>query len=83
MEVATQKIQTWGNGLGMRITSSMAKAAHISSGTPVTVEVVDGGLLVRVIGKPKPTLAQKLKAFDRAAHGGEVAAHGRVGAEVF
>ena len=35
------------------------------------------------LGKPQLTLAQKLKAFDPAVHGGEVMATGRVGAEVF
>ena len=78
-----QTIQTWGNGLAVRITAPMAKAAHVARGTPVTLEVVPEGFLVRVGGKPKMTLAQKLKAFDPALHGGEAMATGRVGAEVF
>ena len=35
-------------------------------GVPITVEVVEGGIFLRVSGKPKLSLAQKLKAFDPA-----------------
>lgn len=78
-----QTVQVWGNGLGVRITAPVAKAARFARGLPVTLEVVDGGVLVRAAGKPKLTLAQKLKAFDRELHGGEVMASGRIGAERF
>jgi antitoxin MazE len=79
-----QTVQEWGNGLGVRITATVAKAARFARGLPVTVEVVDEGILVRPAAtKPKLTLAQKLKAFDPAIHGGEAMADGRVGVEVF
>ena len=78
-----QTVRAWGNGLGVRITAPVAKAARFARGLPVTLEVVNGGVLVRAAGKPKLTLAQKLKAFDRELHGGEVLASGRVGAERF
>ena len=78
-----QTVQEWGNGLAVRITAKVAKAARLSRGQPIKVEVVDGGVFLRVTGKPKLTLAQKLKAFDPAMHGGEVMATGRIGAEVF
>ena len=78
-----QVIQEWGNGLGVRITAPVAKAARFARGLPISVEVVDGGVFLRAIGKPRLTLAQKLKAFDPAIHGGEVMATGRIGAEVF
>lgn len=80
---AEQTIQEWGNGLAVRLTAPIARAASLVQGTSVVVEVVDEGVLLRVIGKPKLTLAQKLKAFDPAIHRGEVAVSGRVGAEVF
>ena len=78
-----QTIQEWGNGLGVRITAPVAKAARFARGLPIKVEVVEGGVMLRAVGKPKLTLAQKLKAFDPALHGGEAMACGRVGAEVF
>ena len=78
-----QTVQEWGNGLGVRITAPVAKAARFARGLPVTVEVVKGGVFVRAAGKPKLTLAQKLKAFDREVHGGEALVSGRIGAERF
>lgn len=78
-----QTVQEWGNGLAVRITAPVAKAARFARGLPITVEVVEGGVFVRPAGKPKLTLAQKLKAFDPKVHGGEAMAGGRVGAEVF
>jgi antitoxin MazE len=67
----------------VRITAPIAKAAHVAQGTPIQVEVVEGGFFVRVSGKPKLSLAQKLKQFDPQVHGGEAMATGRVGKEVF
>jgi len=83
MIAAELTVQAWGNGLGVRITAPIAKAAHVARGTPIKVEVVEGGLFLRVAGKPKLSLAQKLKRFDPEVHGGEVMATGRVGKEVF
>ena len=81
--VANQIVQEWGNGLAVRITAAVAKAARITRGQPIQVEVVEGGVLLRTIGKPRLSLAQKLAQFDPAVHGGEVMATGRIGAEVF
>lgn len=78
-----QTVQEWGNGLAVRITAPVAKAARLARGVPIKVEVVEGGVFLRTMGKPKLSLAQKLKAFDPELHGGEVMASGRVGAEVF
>lgn len=82
-----QTVRAWGNGLAIRITGPLAKAANLASGVPVTLEAVDGVLIVRPAGKLKLTLAQKLKLYDPAIHGGE---HGgeflpshRIGREVF
>jgi antitoxin MazE len=44
---------------------------------------VEGGFFVRVAGKPKLTLAQKLKQFDPQVHGGEAMPSGLFGKEVF
>lgn len=79
---ANQVIQGWGNGLGVRITAPVARAAHFERGLPVQVEVVEGGVFLRVVGKPKLTLEQKLKQFDPARHGGEVMAVQAIGAEM-
>lgn len=77
-----QTIQEWGNGLGVRITSPIAKAAHFAQGVPISVEVVKDGVLLRVVGKPKLSLTQKLKAFDAEKHGGEVMVSTPIGKEM-
>ena len=80
---AKQTVQEWGNGLAVRITAPVAKAARFALGLPIKVEVVEGGVFLSAIGKPKLTLALKLKSFDPDIHGGEAMAGGRVGNEVF
>lgn len=80
---AQQTVQEWGNGLAVRITAPIAKAARFTVGSPIQVEVVAEGVLLRAVGEPKLSLAQKLKAFNPAVHGGEAMPSGRVGAEVF
>ena len=80
---AEQTVQTWGNGLAVRLTAPVARAAHLARGVPISVEVVEGGVFLRVTGGASLSLAQKLKAFDPTRHGGEAMASGRVGAEVF
>lgn len=71
--VSEQTVQEWGNGLGVRITAPVAKAARLVRGMPIRLEVVEEGVLLRVTGKPRLTLAQKLKEFDPAVHGGDIA----------
>ena len=80
---ADQTVQAWGNGLAVRITAPVARAARFVQGLPITVEVVEGGVFIRSAGKPQRSLAQKLKAFDPQLHGGEAMASGRLGAEKF
>ena len=78
-----QTVQQWGHGLAVRISAPVAKAAGFTRGSPIKVEVVEGGVFLRKAGKSKLTLAQKLQAFDPAIHGGEVMATGLVGSEAF
>ena len=79
-----QSIVVWGNCLGLRITAPIAKAARLSRGSVVRVEVLEDGIMIRPLDQARHmTLEQKLKAFDPQRHGGEVMASNRVGAEVF
>jgi antitoxin MazE len=80
---AEQVVQQWGNGLAVRLTAKIAKAAHLALGQPVKVEVVKEGVLLRLAGNPRLTLEQKIKLFDPARHGGEIMADEPVGREVF
>lgn len=82
-KAAKLTIQQWGNSLAVRIPAAVVRSARFAVGQPVEMIVEDAGLVIRPVGKPKLTLAQKLALFDPAKHGGEVMTTGRVGAEVF
>ena len=79
---ATLTVQQWGNSLAVRIPAAVARSARFRVGQPVEVSAQDSNVLVRPLGEPKLTLAQKLAAFDPAVHGGEVMVTRPVGKEV-
>lgn len=81
-KTATLTLQQWGNSLAVRIPAPVARSAKFKIGQPVEVSAQDFGVLVKAIGKPKLSLAQKLAAFDPELHGGETMATGYVGREV-
>lgn len=78
---ATLTVQRWGNSLAVRIPAAVARTARIKVGQPVEVSAQDSNVLVRPIGDPRLTLAQKLAAFDPSLHGGEVMATRPAGKE--
>lgn len=79
---ATLTVQQWGNSLAVRIPAAVAKSARFKVGQPVEVSAQDSNVLVRPIGEPRLTLAQKLAAFDPEIHGGEAMAVRPLGNEV-
>lgn len=81
--VANLTIRKWGNNLAVRIPTSIARSANFTEGQPVEITVHEMGVMVKPVGVPKLTLAEKLALFDPAKHGGEVMVTGRVGKEVF
>jgi antitoxin MazE len=81
-KTATLTVQQWGNSLAVRIPAAVAKSARFKVGQPVEVSAQDSHVLVKPVGDPKLTLAQKLAAFDPALHGGEAMATGPIGNEV-
>jgi antitoxin MazE len=81
-KTATLTLQQWGNSLAVRIPAAVARSARFAVGQPVEVSAQDAGVLVKAVGKPKLTLAQKLMAFEPAQHGGEAMATGQIGNEV-
>ncbi len=82
MTKAILTVQQWGNSLAVRIPASIAKSARFTVGQPVEVSLQDVGVVVKCVGTPRLSLAQKLEAFDPAKHGGEAMATGPVGVEV-
>jgi len=79
---ATLTVQQWGNSLAVRIPAAVARSARFRVGQPVEVSAQDSNILVKALGEPKLTLAQKLAAFDPELHSGEIMATGPVGNEV-
>jgi antitoxin MazE len=79
---ATLTVQRWGNSLAVRIPAAVARSARFRVGQPVEVSAQDSNVLVKPLGEPRLTLAQKLAAFDPALHGGEFMAARPVGNEV-
>jgi antitoxin MazE len=65
-------ISAWGNSHGIRLSRELMQAMQITPDTPLEVQVLAPGRLEVRAASRKLTLAQKLKAFDPAIHGGEV-----------
>jgi len=81
MSTSVGQISAWGNGLALRLTKPMAKAAGVKEGTPVRVLVQPGRIVIE--SDTEPSLDQMLAAFDPAKHGGEVMADAPRGVEAF
>jgi antitoxin MazE len=79
---ASLTVQRWGNSLAVRIPAAVARSVRFRVGQPVEVSAQDSHVLVKALGEPKLTLAQKLAAFDPALHGVEAMATLPVGKEV-
>ena len=82
MEAAV-KIKTWGNGLGVRLTAQVARAAGLTAETLVNLTVENDRIVIAPAAPPKLTLAQKLAAFDLKKHGGEAMQSKPVGHEAW
>jgi antitoxin MazE len=80
LEIETS-INTWGNGLALRLSKLIAKTAGLSDGTQVRITAQPGKIIVEAMDR-KPTLDEMLAAFDKERHGGEVMALAPVGKEV-
>ena len=81
MSMSTSQISVWGNGLALRLTKPMAKAAGVTEGTAVRVMVQPGRIVIEA--DTEPTLEQMLAAFNPKKHGGEAMVDGPVGLEAF
>ena len=80
MSASTSQISVWGNGLALRLTKPMAKAAGVREGTRVRVVTTPGRIVIEA--DAEPTLDAMLVAFDPERHSGEAMAFAPVGVEV-
>ncbi len=75
-------IRKWGNNLGVRLPAAIVRETGFQSGQEVRLRVEDGRVIVEPVLSADLGLADRLRLFDPARHGGEVmAAEARVGAE--
>ena len=81
MSTTVSQICAWGNGLALRLTKPMAKAAGVAEGSAVRVSVKPGRIVIET--ETEATLDQMLAAFDPKKHGGEAMAGRAVGVEAF
>jgi antitoxin MazE len=78
----TLSIKPWGNNLGVRIPSALAKAVKLRANQTVSISALNGVLTITPQNDAQLSLAQRLAAYNPAIHGGEVMASAPVGAEV-
>ena len=83
MSEAVLEIKTWGNSLGVRIPSAVARAARLKADQPVKLTVEDGRVIITPQSPRPPTLAERLERYDPALHGGEAMVAPLIGAEKF
>ncbi len=61
---AALSIQRWGNSLGLRLPSGVARAAGLHAGQRVNITIEHGNLVIRPVAEPMPSLAGWLARFD-------------------
>jgi antitoxin MazE len=74
-------IKHWGNSLGLRLPSAVAREAGLHADQRVRITVENDSIVIRPVDEAMPTLAQRLARFDPQRHGGEAMMAERIGAE--
>ena len=74
-------IKRWGNSLGLRIPSAIAKKARLHENSRVRITVENNHVVITEIKNRDLSLEEKLAQFDPVRHGGESMAAESVGAE--
>lgn len=80
--VVDTAINTWGNGLALRLNRAVARALGVADGTPVRIIMAEPGRLIVEKATRRMTLEERLAKFDKKRHGGEAMAFAPVGREV-
>lgn len=81
--MTSQIVTKWGNSLGVRIPSSIAKQIDLKEGTAVTFTVVDGGVMIQPQTKKKYTLDELLEGMTSDNFHPEIDTGTPVGNEVW
>ena len=82
MTEAVLNIKQWGNNLGVRLPSAVAREANLHVDQRVRVSVEGDRVVITPVDGSRLTLEQRLAAYDPKRHGGEQMKTSRVlGAE--
>ena len=81
MKTTALTISTWGNSHGIRLSRELMQSLGITPGTPLQATVVAKGCLELRAVPQRPSLQDKLAAFDPQIHGGEVMSDAPQGVE--
>lgn len=81
MSTTTVTISPWGNSHGIRLTRELMQSLGVSADTQLQARVVGKGQLELRAVPQRKSLAEKLRAYDPALHGGEISDGVAVGAE--
>ncbi len=81
MAEAVLDIKQWGNNLGVRLPTAVARAARLRVNQRVRVAVENDRVVITPVAPKALSLEQRLALFDPARHGGEAMAAAPVGAE--
>lgn len=72
MKTTALTISTWGNSHGIRLSRELMQTLGITPGTPLQATVVSKGCLELRAVPQRPSLQDKLAAFDPLVHVGEL-----------
>ncbi len=82
MSDAVLEIKIWGNSLGVRIPSAVARAARLSANQSVRLTVDDGRVVITPQAPKALSLAERLERYDPKVHRGEAMSATPIGAEI-
>jgi len=78
---AVLDLKQWGNNLGVRLPSAVARAARLHVDQRVRVVVEEGRVVIIPLEDAPLTLEQRLAKYDPQKHGGEAMVAEPIGAE--
>ena len=81
MKTTSLTISAWGNSHGIRLSRELMADLGVTPDTSLEVTVLSKGRLELRAVPTRPSLADKLAAFDPAVHGGELMQDAPRGAE--
>lgn len=83
MPEAVLDIKPWGNNLGVRIPTAVARAAKLRANQRVKLTVEAGRVIITPQDDKPLSLQDRLALFDPAVHGGEAMVTAPIGNEAW